>query len=117
MLEITQLTDADGVSLSQAGYSWDTGTALSGHLGCELVAILQGDTFEHRCDTTRGDSGSPIMIEDDGVFRIVGVDSTFRAQPDAPPVNIAVHASAFAPYFADFADGVIGTAVVAGKAE
>ncbi|MGD2133589.1 MAG: trypsin-like serine protease [Maricaulaceae bacterium] len=114
-LEITELVEGDAVTLNQAGYSWDTGDHLSGHLDCELVAILIGNTFEHRCDSTRGDSGSPIMVEEDGVYRIVGVDSNFRDQPAGPPVNIAVHATAFSPYFADFVDGVIGTTVAGGK--
>src|SRR5262249_55345015 len=52
---------ATSAPLLQAGYAWDTGENLAGVIGCHMVAIHADNTFEHQCDTTRGDSGSPFF--------------------------------------------------------
>jgi protease YdgD len=84
---------------------------LSGHVGCEAVEVNADSTLEHRCDTTRGDSGSPIMVVRDGVYGIIAVDSNFRSITDGPPVNIAAHALGFARYLDQFLAGEVGTSI------
>lgn len=111
-LPIAPLTNLDGVVLAQAGYSWDTDIHLSGQLECAAVTLFADGTLEHECDTTRGDSGSPLMAVREGGYEIVGVASNFRDMEDAPPVNIATGAIGFAPYLEDFAAGLIGDDVV-----
>ena len=69
--------------VSQAGYSWDTGQWLSGHEGCRILTAYGDGSILHDCDTTRGDSGSPIMAQIDGEWRLIALDSQFFT-PQAP---------------------------------
>lgn len=96
------------VELRQAGYSWDTGNNLSGNESCRILAAVNDNTMSHDCDTTRGDSGSPFMIEEDGRWHVVAVDSNFRSNPDGPMIYIAARADRFAPLVDEFAQGLIG---------
>jgi protease YdgD len=103
---------ATHATLMQAGYAWDTGDTLAGVLSCHMVAIHADNTFEHQCDTTRGDSGSAFFVRNSaGAFEVVGVDSNFRFTGRGPEINIGVSAAAFAPYIADFVAGRSGTPV------
>ncbi len=111
VLEITELSTLEGVTLDQAGYSWDTEGRLSGHLGCAATRLVSDGTIEHTCDMTRGDSGSPLLVERDGRYGVVAVNSNFRFKQDGPPVNIAARAGGFAPYLGDFAAGRLGLAI------
>jgi len=101
------LTKADVVQIrsdrflvSQAGYSWDTGSNLSGHVDCQVLRAYRDGSFIHTCDTTQGDSGSPIMTRLNGEWRLVAVDSQFfDAQPPFPQMSsshLAVDTRAFA---------------------
>jgi protease YdgD len=92
----------------QAGYSWDTGQNLSGNEDCRILIAYPDDTISHDCDTTRGDSGSPFMIYENGEWQIVATDSNFRSNPDGPFIYIASRANRWAHLLDDFAAGRIG---------
>lgn len=94
--------------LFQAGYSWDTGTHLSGNLGCHMVEIFDDNTMAHNCDTTRGDSGSPFMVREGDRYYVVATDSNFRSNPGGPMIYIAARSERWLPYYEDFAAGRIG---------
>jgi protease YdgD len=94
--------------IRQAGYSWDTGSNLSGNLDCRIIEVFDDNTMAHNCDTTRGDSGSPFMTERNGEWRIVATDSNFRSNPDGPFIYIAARSDRWAPMVEDFAAGRIG---------
>jgi protease YdgD len=102
---------ATAASLMQAGYAWDTGDNLAGVTACHMVAIHTDNTFEHQCDTTRGDSGSPFFVRNGDGFDVVGVDSNFRSNSAGPYINIAVSAAAFTPHVGDFVAGRSGVRV------
>jgi len=98
--ELIRLARGERLEVSQAGYSWDTGTWLSGHMGCEILTAWDDGSLIHTCDTTRGDSGSPILMQVDGEWRLIAVDSQFFA-PQPPYVgfsssHLAVDTRAFA---------------------
>jgi V8-like Glu-specific endopeptidase len=107
MLPVFVLTEAEiaqirsrGLIVDQAGYSWDTGNFLSGHEGCRLTAAYDDSTVLHECDTTQGDSGSPILLTRDGVTGVVAVDSQYL-DTDAKTAtfasgNLAVDSRVFA---------------------
>lgn len=95
-------------TMVQGGYSWDTGTNLSGNLDCEVVQLFRNATMAHDCDTTRGDSGSPFMVRDGDDYFVLATDSNFRENPDGPMLYIAVRSEAWLDYFDDFAAGRIG---------
>lgn len=89
----------DPMRISQAGYSWDTGSWLSGHMDCRILTAYGDGSFIHDCDTTRGDSGSPILTRIDGEWRLIAVDSQFFSpQPPHPNFtssHLAVDTRAF----------------------
>lgn len=97
--------------IMQAGFSWDTGSHLSGNLRCRMVQLNPDNTFAHECDTTRGDSGSGFLVRNGNGFDLVGVDSNFRSNPDGPFIYIAVSAASFAGAAPDFIAGRTGTPV------
>ncbi|MCU0907737.1 MAG: trypsin-like serine protease [Rhodobacteraceae bacterium] len=90
-----------GLTVDQAGYSWDTGNFLSGHAGCRLTAAYDDSTILHECDTTQGDSGSPILLTRGGVTGVIAVDSQFFDTEDKTATfasgNMAVDSRIFAP--------------------
>ena len=100
--------------LYQAGYSWDTGNQLSGHLGCTILGVDTNNVLHHDCDTTRGDSGSPLMIQDGDTYLIVANDSAFDVVASGPVENIATMVSAWQPFLADFSAGLIGISATGG---
>ncbi|WP_291891691.1 trypsin-like serine protease [Maricaulis sp.] len=98
------------MDLYQAGYSWDTGTHLSGNIGCNMTRIYRDNTMAHDCDTTRGDSGSPFMIREGDEYFIVATDSNFRRNPGQPMTYIAARADRWVEYLEDFRNGRLGRA-------
>ncbi|KPP82258.1 MAG: putative peptidase [Oceanicaulis sp. HLUCCA04] len=92
----------------QAGYSWDTGSNLSGNEDCRILETYADDTISHDCDTTRGDSGSPFMVHEDGEWQIIATDSNFRSNPDGPFIYISSRSSRWIHLLEDFAAGRIG---------
>jgi protease YdgD len=94
--------------LWQAGYSWDTGTNLSGNTDCQILDFYRDNTMSHDCDTTRGDSGSPFMMRDGEDWLVVATDSNFRSNPGGPMIYIAARSSRWAGLVDDFDAGLIG---------
>ena len=99
---------ASRTRLLQAGYSWDTGDNLSGNLDCGVVELARDNTMAHDCDTTRGDSGSPFMIETDGGYAVVATDSNFRSNPNGPFIYIAARADRWIRDLPAFVRGDLG---------
>lgn len=105
-----QLTDTGpGTRLFQAGYSWDTGEHLSGHAGCAITAVRPDTTFEHDCDTTRGDSGGALLTWIDDTFVLLGTDSRFTVAAGDIQSNLAVRADRWSAYLDDFEAARIGS--------
>lgn len=83
-LDIHVLTAAEideintqGLLVNQAGYSWDTGSNLSGNRGCRLTRAFGDSSILHECDTTQGDSGSPLLLRRGDDWEVIAVDSQF----------------------------------------
>ncbi|MGJ3230176.1 MAG: trypsin-like serine peptidase [Oceanicaulis sp.] len=100
--------DPAGLSLRQAGYSWDTGEQLSGNLECRILEVFDDNTLAHDCDTTRGDSGSPFLVETEAGPAVIATDSNFRSNPDGPFVYIAARADAWIDALPAFVAGRTG---------
>lgn len=106
-LDVHKLTETElsqigrsGLLVNQAGYSWDTGDNLSGNVGCRVVEAFEDNSILHECDTAQGDSGSPFLLNVDGEWKIIGVDSQFfHDEGNKTPfaqANMAVDSRAFA---------------------
>lgn len=94
--------------LLQAGYSWDTGDNLSGNLDCGILELARDNTLAHDCDTTRGDSGSPFLVETEDGYAVVATDSNFRPNPDGPFIYIAARSDRWIADLPAFASGALG---------
>lgn len=63
-----------GRPLMLAGYHQDAAHILSVERGCSIVEVFGGGrTFMHSCDSTRGASGAPLLLEVEGRLEIVGI--------------------------------------------
>lgn len=100
------------LDILQAGYSWDTGTNLSGHVGCRFVMIEDGNRVLHACDTTHGDSGSPFLVRDGDRYYVLATDSTFRSVPGEPVVNVATRTDDWVEVLPDFLAGRSGETIL-----
>ncbi|MEM9756201.1 MAG: trypsin-like serine protease, partial [Pseudomonadota bacterium] len=80
--ELSALEAGSGPEILQAGYSYDQQGVLTGNIGCPFVGVGQGNELFHECDTLQGDSGSPLFIQSGGGYRIIGVESHARNNPD-----------------------------------
>lgn len=108
VLGVETLQPGDRATLSQAGFSWDTGDNLSGNARCSVLEVYADNTLSHDCDTTRGDSGSPFLVERGGDWFVVATDSNFRSAEDAPFVYIAALSNRWGPLVDDFSAGRTG---------
>lgn len=80
----------------QGGYSGDSMAFLSANLNCPVVDVWDDNTIFHECDTLQGDSGSPLFVAEDGVYRIIALESATYPNADGPyDFNMAVDARAF----------------------
>ena len=106
-LEVHELTSKElsqigrsGLLVNQAGYSWDTGDNMSGNVGCRIVNAYEDASILHECDTAKGDSGSPFLLNLDGSWGVIAVDSQFFNSADNKTPfaagNMAVDSRAFA---------------------
>jgi V8-like Glu-specific endopeptidase len=91
--ELAAYGAGEGPDILQAGYSYDRQEVMTGNLDCPFVELGPDSTLVHQCDTLQGDSGSPLFIEGDGRYRIIGIESHTDAQPREPyDRNVAVYA-------------------------
>lgn len=107
------LTDADLAQIragdfrvDQAGYSWDTGDWLSGHMRCMVLTAFDDGTIAHACDTAEGDSGSPLFHLGPSGWAVIAVDSRFASPLDDSGAfgssHLAVDTRAMVRAFRDF---------------
>ena len=61
-----------GAKLTHAGYSQDKAHILTKYEGCHVLA-LSSRLLRHDCDATRGDSGSPILVQRGDALLVVAI--------------------------------------------
>lgn len=59
--------------LLEAGYRQSRAHLLSVRSRCEVVGLAAHGVFLHSCDSTQGESGSPLIAFAEGAFQVVGV--------------------------------------------
>jgi protease YdgD len=84
---------AAGIRLARAGYGRDRPHLPSLHDGCALLG-QEGNVLLHDCDATFGDSGSPLLVLNDGGAVIVGM-TTGAGNVNGKHVGIAIDVRAF----------------------
>lgn len=80
--DLRQALAKTGWRVTQAGYPDDDQTHLLGHPGCRVTALTPDHVLTHRCDTLAGDSGSPLLMQQDGQWVLIGVQSSAPAAAD-----------------------------------
>lgn len=62
----------NGARILRAGYGQDRPHLLSKHDGCRIEGHL-GTVLIHNCDAVHGDSGSPMLVFENGIPKLVGI--------------------------------------------
>lgn len=65
-----------GMALKTAGYGMDRAHVLTGDLDCTVVTAPAPGTpaaIAHNCETTHGNSGGPLFVEQDGQLWLAGI--------------------------------------------
>jgi protease YdgD len=82
--------DLAGTKLVHAGYSQDKAHVLTIHDGCSVLWAPPGSpVLRHDCDATRGDSGSPILVRENGAIRVLAIHVASMTR-GGKPVGLAV---------------------------
>ena len=77
-----------GTTITHAGYSQDKAHMLTKHEGCKLLPPVSTNLLRHDCDATRGDSGSPILVVEQGGVRLAAIHVA-TTMGDGRPVGLA----------------------------
>ena len=98
--DLEQLARSGARALFQAGFSADSVSRLSGHLGCRMLDVNANNTVHTDCDVLPGDSGSPLMIDRDGELGIIGVMTTLYI--DLGARELTSHATDSRAFYQDY---------------
>ncbi|WP_072568363.1 MULTISPECIES: trypsin-like serine peptidase [unclassified Enterobacter] len=79
---LTAALKTTGRHVTQSGYPQDHLDALYSHKDCVVTGWAQTSVLSHQCDTLPGDSGSPLMIQTDTGWQLIGVQSSAPAAKD-----------------------------------
>jgi len=102
--ELTAALKAAGRQVTQAGYPEDHLDTLYSHTNCLITGWAQKNVLSHQCDTLPGDSGSPLMLEIDGAWQLIAVQSSAPAAKDRYLAdNRAIAVTAFRDSLEDLA--------------
>ncbi|WP_369787993.1 serine protease [Rouxiella sp. WC2420] len=80
--ELTAALKANGRKVTQAGYPEDHLDDLYSHQDCLITGWAQPGVMSHRCDTLPGDSGSPLLLKQNGKWTLIGIQSSAPAAQD-----------------------------------
>lgn len=94
--DMVRIRDGTWEKVVMAGYPWDAGSRLIGHLACRIFAVRDDDSVLHDCDMTNGDSGTALFIRKGGEYAVVAVVTEFYSEATgARRDHLAVDARAF----------------------
>lgn len=79
---LTDALKARSGKVTQSGYPEDHLDTLYTHTNCLITGWAQKSVLSHQCDTLPGDSGSPLMLNTDRGWQIIGVQSSAPAAKD-----------------------------------
>lgn len=80
--QLTAALKQNGRKVTQAGYPQDHPNHLYSHQDCQITGWAQQVVLAHRCNTLPGDSGSPLLIKQDGDWSLMAIQSSAPAAKD-----------------------------------
>lgn len=80
--ELIAALKQNGRKVTQAGYPEDHLNDLYSHEDCLITGWAQTGVMNHRCDTLPGDSGSPLLLKQNGEWSLIGIQSSAPAAED-----------------------------------
>ncbi|WNN50247.1 trypsin-like serine peptidase [Siccibacter colletis] len=80
--DLTAALKTQARRVTQAGYPQDHLDGLYSHRDCLVTGWAQRSVLSHQCDTLPGDSGSPLMLNSDNGWQLIGVQSSAPAAKD-----------------------------------
>jgi len=80
--DLTAALKTQARRVTQAGYPQDHLDVLYSHRDCLVTGWAQRSVLSHQCDTLPGDSGSPLMLNSDNGWQLIGVQSSAPAAKD-----------------------------------
>jgi len=85
-----------GTKLRTAGYSQDHRLLLMADLDCRVTQAAPAALalFGHDCEVTHGNSGGPILVQQDGQWAVAGIVHGALHNEDKPDISIAVDVAA-----------------------
>jgi len=84
MLKLSDRPPQSGDKLQSAGYGQDKSQIMTGDLDCQVVTVSAPARLRiaHDCQITHGNSGGPILVQQDGEWRVAGVSVAISQLPD-----------------------------------
>lgn len=80
--DLTAALKISGRHVTQAGYPEDHLDTLYSHTNCLITGWAQKNVLSHQCDTLPGDSGSPLLLNVNGEWQLIAVQSSAPAAKD-----------------------------------
>ncbi|HYD29396.1 MAG TPA: trypsin-like serine protease [Azospirillaceae bacterium] len=100
--EFDRLKPGGGWSFAQVGYGHGDGRNPAVLTGCRIVEWWDDQTYAHDCGTVAGDSGSPNLLLEDGVYKVIGIESAEADLNRVEGADMVVASGAFAGALAHY---------------
>jgi V8-like Glu-specific endopeptidase len=98
--ELEKMIDAKQYQVVRLGYG--SSKMLTLQTGCSLAHVWNDNTYAHLCRIEPGDSGSPVLLVENGSYSIIGIDEAIIDIRDVKRANVAVSSNAFVNALPEF---------------
>lgn len=90
ILKLARTPLPPGTALKSAGYAQDHRLKLMADPDCRALPGAPASLIGHDCEVTHGNSGGPLLVRQDGQWRIAGIVQGQLRFADRVPLNVAV---------------------------
>jgi V8-like Glu-specific endopeptidase len=98
--QLEKMIGAEQYQVVRLGYG--SSKMLTLQTGCRLAHGWNDNTYAHLCRIEPGDSGSPVLLLENGSYSIIGIDEAIIDIRDVKRANVAVSSSAFVNALPEF---------------
>jgi len=92
LLSVKELiATGQNTAVIQAGFSGDRQYILTANKRCKIIKQYKKHPLvKHNCDATNGDSGSPLLIKEQGDYHVIAMLVAARSSAQRKPTGLAV---------------------------